>query len=163
MNVDELVRFVDEHLIVEISGSLFEYAPTLASLINRLSGNGSRVHVLLYSSFKYVDVYEFYHELEPYIESSRATVFWEDSIESIIYHVSLLERVESGYLVVVLPYARDQVSQLENTYMYKLRRALVESVSRGWRVLVLNPVKSDALHKQYYTTLANRTMHVSAI
>lgn len=162
MYLDRVISIIDKEFVVEIRGNWFNHILELAKLIKKLSRR-SRVHLLIYNSCKYIDIYRLYHEIMNYIEDiDNITVFWEDDVEALIYHTVLLESNVNNYLVIVLPYISEYVSQLENTYLHKLRRVLIsEVVSKGWRVVVINPVgECSGVRSIYKTILANVVLNI---
>uniref|UniRef100_A0A7C4D6Y4 Uncharacterized protein n=1 Tax=Staphylothermus marinus TaxID=2280 RepID=A0A7C4D6Y4_STAMA len=165
MYLNRVLELINNNNIVEIRGDLFKHIREIARLIKNLSSMGS-VHILVYGSSKYVDTGKLYYEIEPFINDvDNITVFWEYDIESLIYHTLLLGKVTKGYLLIILPYDPERVSQIENTYLYKMRKTLLEKVRiKGWRTVVLNPVKSfEKKHAVFKTMLADIVLSIKSM
>ncbi len=158
-NINGLDKLFNTYKSIELESNWMKYIDRLADLIRKASYNNI-VHILIYSSRKYVDIYELYLELEPYIENlENVSVFWETSIESLIYHLLLLDRVENGYLFIILPYDRNHSSQIEISYLYKLPMIVERVYRNGWRTIIINPVKS--VHRRRSIYVAELTATIS--
>jgi len=151
----DLVNYFDS---VEFEADWLNHVYELANLIHRSMAMGF-VHILIYSNRKYCDVYQLYMELEPFLEDAEnVSVFWESSVESMIYHLYLMDRVEHGYLYMFLPYDRNHLSQVENTYLYKLPPAFEKIRRIGWRTVLINPVLNRHRFRSIYIADATFTI-----
>jgi hypothetical protein len=140
---DPILGLLEKQGIVELVGDWRRGTSWIGLFIKRLSLIGD-TYLVIYNNGKFIDVREFYNEIEPYLrEEDNTMVFWENNFEALVYHIILLERVRRGYLILILPYSRTMLSQIENTYLYSFKRALDQAVRKGWRILVINPVIED--------------------
>ena len=159
--ISELDKYTRHARIVEFVSKWSEHVEELALLIRKLALK-SEVHIVFYNNTKYVNLYDLYNELEPYIETlDKVTVFWEDNIEALIYHIILLGKTKKGVLLLILPYSRKMAAQVENTYMYRLRKTIEKACRNGWEVVIINPVREDGFWKKNY--LADITLYMDFI
>ncbi len=158
LGIREIDSYTCGSRIVELEGDWASHVEELALIIRRLSRRGP-VHIVFYDNGKYIDMYSLYNELEPYIEAlDDVTVFWEKSFEALIYHIILLGRTNRGCLVIILPYNRRFLSQLENTYMYRFRDILRKTADYGWEIVIINPIKNNCSKRGVY--VADITLHI---
>jgi len=156
--LDELVHVVEKTGLVEVIGDWSEHVDELGLFLRKLAEN-KYVHVVFYSSSKFVDPLSLYNKLEPHLSMlENVAVIWENSVEAIIYHILLLGEGHGNVIVLVFPHDKHLNSQIENTYLYKIRSALIEARRRGWIVIVVNPVKR--IPNNIHDKLAKLTLHV---
>lgn len=139
---NDLFGLIDKVKFIELESTWMRSIDSLGYIIRTLA-SVAPVYVIIYGSRKYVDTYEMYVALEPYIACyENIIVFWEYNVESIFYHVSRLNSVDRGYVIIILPYDRSMVSQIENTMLVSLSRVVNKVLEKGWRIIVVNPVTS---------------------
>jgi len=156
--LDELVHVVEKTGLVEVIGDWSEHVDALGLFLSKLAEN-KHVHVVFYGSSKFVDLLSLYNKLEPYLSMlENLAVFWENSVEALIYHILLLGKDRGSALVLIFPHDKHLNSQIENTYLHKLRSALVEAHKLGWVVIVVNPVRR--LPNGTHNKLAKLTLYV---
>jgi len=156
--LDELVYIVEKTGLVEVIGDWSGHVDELGLFLSKLAEN-KHVHVVFYGSSKFVDLLSFYNKLEPYLSMlENVAVIWENSVEALIYHTLLLGKNRGSALVLIFPHDKHLNSQIENTYLHKLRSALIEAHKRGWVVIVINPVRR--VPNKTHNKLAKLTLYV---
>lgn len=158
LGIHEIDKYIYDADIVELESNWVLHVKELAMIIKEVSRRGF-IHIVFYDNGKYIDMYSFYNELEPYIETlENITVFWEKNLEALIYHIILLGRTSKGYLFIVLPYNRRYLSQVENTYFYRFRKILRKTANNGWNIVIINPVKNTYSVRSVF--IADVTLHI---
>ncbi|OYT38178.1 MAG: hypothetical protein B6U89_06265 [Desulfurococcales archaeon ex4484_58] len=150
LGIRELDRLINKYRSIELESDWMNHVNELVKIIRNASYEGL-VHIVFYSSSKYCDIHKLYLEIEPYLESlDNVSIFWESNIEAFIYHVLMLDRVKNGYLFLMLPYDRTHLSQIENTYLYKLVYTIEQAHRRGWNIIIINPIKTWGRRNSIY-------------
>jgi hypothetical protein len=142
LGINGLDEIIKPYNIVEFEADWSKNIVELADIIWRLARRGI-VHLILINSSKYIDIDKLYSDLEPFLEDIRnVKIYWTQNIETLTYHLLLMDRVRSGegFIVIILPYRRDYVSQVENTYIPKLKHSLRIASIRGWGIIIINPI-----------------------
>jgi hypothetical protein len=135
-----LDRLTMNYRSVEFEGDWLNHAFELGDLVRRRHLHGP-VHLIVYSGNEYVDMDELYMRLEPFIHDLEGvTVTRASSVESIVYSLSLLDKVREGTVFIILPYLKDMPSQNLSTRLPLLRDAVDYAEARGWRIIIVNPI-----------------------
>lgn len=149
LGIEDLDKIISPYKIVEFEADWANHIVELADIIWRLARQGE-VHIVFLNSSKYVDVNKLYMDLEPLIEDvGDVKVYWTRNMEILAYHLLLLTKTKNGSVVIILPYRRDLISQIENTYVPKLRYALKIAADNGWNIVIVNPVVTDSIVSNY--------------
>lgn len=156
LGIKELDNIISPYKIVELEADWSNHILELADIIFRLARQG-QVHILFVNSSKYIDIDKFYLDLEPFIEDiGDIKIYWAKNIETLAYHLLLTPKTKKGYIIVILPYRRDLVSQIENTYTPRLKHSLQIAADKGWSIIIVNPLISEGVINNYLGEISLR-------
>lgn len=140
---DGFASFVDELLkkgFIELEADWIEYVDRLAELI-KFYARKYPVHIVLHTSRKFIDTYNFLIELELKIGNREGiTVFLERDVESTAYHALMMGSFGKGIMFIIIPYDRRLCSQIENIRLVSCSKVFWRAVDKGWRIVLINPV-----------------------
>lgn len=138
----DLLNLIDRVKFVEFESMWTRNVDLLGRIVQYLAFKAP-VYIVIYGNRKFIDTYELYIMLEPYIACcENIIVFWEYSVESLFYHIHRLSSVKKGYIVIIIPYDRTMISQVENTVLTSLSKDMKKVLEKGWRIIIVNPVTS---------------------
>lgn len=143
---ESFVQYVDELLrkgFIELEADWINHVDKLAEVIKYFSRKHP-VHIVLHTSRKYIDTYDFLIDLELKIGNrENVTLFLESDVESIAYYVLMMSRFGKGIMILVIPYNRRLCSQIENIRLVSCSKILWRAVEKDWRIILINPVVAE--------------------